>query len=73
MMTLTLLTCPAILVRVQLTITRLTAMEYRGAVVGPHGVGKTTLLETLSGHLEKCVFRSNRTLVPGLNRTLVGA
>ena len=32
---------------------RLAAMKYRGAIVGPEGRGKTTLLEDLGGHLKE--------------------
>ena len=36
---------------------RLVALRYRAAIVGPHGRGKTTLLEDLAPHLEARGFR----------------
>ena len=39
-------------------LSRLEAMNYRAAIVGPKGSGKTTLLEDLAGRLETRGFRS---------------
>lgn len=36
---------------------RLAALDYRAAILGPHGRGKTTLLEDLEPHLEERDFR----------------
>ena len=36
---------------------RLAALDHRAALVGPHGHGKTTLLEDLAPHLESRGFR----------------
>lgn len=42
---------------------RLAALEWRAAIVGPHGHGKTTLLEDLKAHLEARGFRVRSVLL----------
>src|SRR5438067_315727 len=38
-------------------LSRLESLNYRAAIVGPHGTGKTTLTEDLMPHLESLGFR----------------
>jgi hypothetical protein len=52
---------------------RLAALRYRAAVVGPHGRGKSTLLEDLAPRLEERGFRVRRITInqahPRLDRS----
>ena len=50
-------------------LARLTTLDYRAAVVGPHGCGKTTFLEDLAVRLEERGFRMRQvTLHEGERR-----
>ena len=49
---------------------RLAALRYRAAIVGPHGRGKTTLLEDLAPHLEARGFRIRSVMLHTGNRLL---
>src|SRR6185436_15582003 len=47
---------------------RLAALRYRAAIVGPHGRGKTTLLEDLAPRLEALGFRTRTVTLHTGNR-----
>ena len=49
---------------------RLAALHYRAAIVGPHGRGKTTLLEDLTPRLEAQGFRIRSVMLHTGNRFL---
>ena len=49
---------------------RLAALRYRAAIVGPHGRGKTTLLEDLAPRLEALGFRIRSVMLHTGNRSL---
>lgn len=51
-------------------LARLEAMRYRGAIVGPKGTGKTTLLEDLVEHLERRSFRCRLIRLSSENRRI---
>jgi hypothetical protein len=44
-------------------MTRLADLRYRAAIVGPHGTGKTTLLEELAARLERLGYIPQRALL----------
>lgn len=52
---------------------RLAALGYRGAIVGPHGHGKTTLLEDLAPRLEDRGFRMRKATFRAGERRLGAA
>jgi len=52
---------------------RLAALDYRAALVGPHGHGKTTLLEDLAPHLEARGLRVRRATLHAGDRRLSAA
>src|SRR5688572_12270293 len=51
---------------------RLVELRYRAAIVGPHGSGKTTLMEELAGRLEGMGFETRRVFLNDRARRLPG-